>query len=362
MADMPHDDELRDSLGDEVAAALEELERTPRTVEMADILHRNVRRVRVRRRATAITAGVVIVATAAVAMRSWRKNPNPVASTVPSPAAERARTTAPPGTKFVTFGGVQVAVPAAWPVVDGMHTGFCAGPFADGPTAFVGPQDNLPPSCPSPSATALEARRDGVWLHPATVPDAASTFVRNAAGTELRQLAGSTPWPIRSYFLAGIEVDVGQGPNATTLFDSIRYVNGIADSPAQRVCARNRDADRMPTPERLAARLVLDNGEVTLAPPRRSDVAREAPAEVWATGRPRPNYLRYRLILTRFSSKYPANPGPNGYEPVNRDVLAWVVYSVPVSAEIPGCGMWGLDVVNATTGASIIESRWAPGP
>jgi hypothetical protein len=39
----------------------------------------------------------------------------------------------------------------------------------------------------------------------------------------------------------------------------------------------------------------------------------------------------------------------------------WLIYSAPISASISGCGGWGLDVIDATTGR--VESEgWSPGP
>lgn len=359
MSDIPTDDEMRDSLGDDLVGALGSFDRARHTADVADVVSRNARRIRNRRRAVAFAGVVVTVAIVGIVVASRDDTTSGVANVAPTTG--QPPTTVARGFKVVSYGGVQVEVPAGWPVVDGMHTGFCEGAFPELPTAFIGPQDNVPPSCPSLPSLRTE-RRDGVWLFPSQ-PDDPSVVVRNAAGTELRQYTGASAWPVKTYFVAGIAVEIGEGPNATSIINSIHRVPGAPDSPAQGVCARNRDADRMPAPERLATTLVLEKGDFTLAPPRRGDVARVEPAKVWASGgQSRPNYLRYRLILARFSSKYPANPGPNGYEPVNRDVLAWVVYSVPMSADVTGCGMWGLHVVNATTGIGIIDAGYAPGP
>jgi len=60
--------------------------------------------------------------------------------------------------RAVSYHGVHVEVPAGWPVVDGMHTLFGGGPFPARPTAFVGPQDNRPPSCPAPLPGAPAGR------------------------------------------------------------------------------------------------------------------------------------------------------------------------------------------------------------
>ncbi len=52
------------------------------------------------------------------------------------------------GWRVVSYHGVHVQAPAAWPVVDGMHAGSCGSPFPAAPTVFIGPDDN-PPGVPA---------------------------------------------------------------------------------------------------------------------------------------------------------------------------------------------------------------------
>jgi hypothetical protein len=71
------------------------------------------------------------------------------------------------------------------------------------------------------------------------------------------------------------------------------------------------------------------------------------------------------MILTRYSAKFPARQNPDGsVTPLNQNELSWVIYSVPYSPTITGCGSWGLTVFDATTGegGELISSGYSPGP
>ena len=117
----------------------------------------------------------------------------------------------------------------------------------------------------------------------------------------------------------------------------------------------------MPVPERLTHEMVLENGNVTLRPPAPSDQAIVSAASVWSTAYPR-NYERYRIILARYSEKLPATLQPDGsLKPDNVNVLAWIVYSVPITP-IEGCGMYGLDATNALTGQGMDDAGYSIGP
>ena len=55
--------------------------------------------------------------------------------------------------------------------------------------------------------------------------------------------------------------------------DSLAFTPHVPDTPAAGVCARSDNPGAMPTPERIAKRLVLSRGDFTLAPPEASDQA-----------------------------------------------------------------------------------------
>jgi hypothetical protein len=171
--------------------------------------------------------------------------------------------------------------------------------------------------------------------------------------------------PVEYAWYHGVEITIGVGPNravAAAIFNSIGYTPGLPDTPAIGVCGRNPDPQQMPTPERLAKALRLEHGNVVLAPPAPADKPTVDPASVWKDSGSNEWFETYRLILARYTSLFPARPGPQGHVPENQNVLAWIVYSSPVSPTIEGCGMWGADVTNARTGAAIGSIGWAPGP
>jgi len=114
----------------------------------------------------------------------------------------------------------------------------------------------------------------------------------------------------------------------------------------------------MPPPRRLTGRLVLDHSDVTLAPPRRRDRAAMSAAQAWRDAGPNSPFQRYRLLLARYSAKFPARPNANGtLIPEDRGILALVVYGQP-RTPIPGCGGWSLDAFNARTSRGIVFSGW----
>jgi len=276
-------------------------------------------------------------------------------------------TTAMTGVRVVSYHGVRVDVPAGWPVVDGMHTGFCDGPFPNAPTAFVGPQQNGAPSCPAQPPNASEQGRDGVWLQPGDAPPDATPVPTSSGQTVLVEAAqSSNRYRLFWYHQVLVEIGIGSDPStAQAIFDSIGFTPGAADTPAAGVCGRSAHPDAMPTPERLVAPLVLDDGDVTLNPPASSDRAVMSAVQAWSKSGPKEAFERYRLILTRYSAKFPARQNPDGsVTPLSQNELSWVIYSVPYGPTITGCGGWGLTVFDATTGegGELISSGYSPGP
>jgi hypothetical protein len=119
----------------------------------------------------------------------------------------------------------------------------------------------------------------------------------------------------------------------------------------------------MPTPERLTTPLVLERGDITLDPPAPSERPVVSAAQVWNEGGPKQTFERYRLLLALYSSKFPAQLGPNGsFTPTFQRDLAWVIYSEPRTPKIAGCGTWGVAVFNPATGQPLGSQGYAPGP
>jgi hypothetical protein len=278
-------------------------------------------------------------------------------TTLPPPVTSRA------GLHIVSFQGVHVAVPLTWPVVDGMHTRWCGGPFPSTPTAFVGPQLQAPPSCPAP---VTHQHEDGVWLQPErSSPDDGA--VTEPDGRIVEQQSGDGE-DVEEVWFHDVQIDIGIGADPTLaqgVYDSIGFTPEMPDTPAEEACALSNDASHMPTPRRLTAPLVLDDGNDTLDPPAATDQPQVSASTAW--GMPgevlHQPFETYRIVLARFSAKYPATLGSDGsYQPEIHNVLAWVVLSAPISSSIPGCGAWGIAPVDATTGQGLGSSSYAPGP
>lgn len=278
--------------------------------------------------------------------------------------AERPRVAVASRWKLVRYHKVQVRVPVGWPVVDGMHTPICGGPFLSGPTVFVGPNQNEPAFCPYFPRTTKG--RDGVWLQPGSPPPGARR-VRVASGAVVRSGPRMLGGVSETLWFHAVEIEIGIGSDrrvARAIFESIRYTPRLPDSRAAGACARAAHLGMMPGPERLARRLVLKQIGVTLAPPLRSDQPLVSATLAWTDDIWRGKaFERYRLILARYSASNPAAPNPGMLaRPVDLGVLAWIAYSSPRSPMIPGCGNWAVDVFNAITGQSLLTESWSPGP
>ncbi len=281
----------------------------------------------------------------------------PAARTQPgrSPAAAAARW------RVVSYRGVHVTVPAAWPVVDGMHTQFCGSPFPATATAFTGPNENGPPSCPAPRPAMA---RDGVWLQPGR-PPAGARAVTVALGTVVREQRHPVRDDVEQLWFHRVQIEIGIGPDPRTagaILRSVGYAPGEPDSRAAGRCARSAQPGSMPQPRRLTRRLVLDQGDVTLEPPAVGDRPTMPASRAWrAAGADFP-FQWYRLLLARYSAKLLARQNADGsLTPEDRNVLAWVIYGQP-RTPITGCGGWSLDAFYARTGQQIVSSGWSPGP
>jgi hypothetical protein len=363
---MTDDDDLRDEFGDELRAALNARARSEPipevTLDSGPATHRRARR---RLLVATLSAVVAVVAVAGVAVLATSGHDTRRIGVVATPSSAPAATAAPePGFRLVSFHGVHVEVPASWPVVDGMHTRLCYGPFADAPTAFVGPQENGPPSCPAMPALLAE-KRDGVWLQTGNPPENGRPSTTSSGEVVLEDVADRRP-NVQYFWFRQVTVTVGIGTNprvARAIVDSIGFTPGAPDTPAAGVCARIADPNAMPAPERLSTRLVLENGRATLDPPLPADRATMTPEQAWRDSGTKQNFEHFRLVLARYSAALPATQHPDGsLTPEHRNQLMWIVLSAPNSPEIQGCGMWGFDLFDARTGQALESAGYSDGP
>lgn len=282
------------------------------------------------------------------------------------------RPSVPAGRQSVSYHDVEVQTPASWPIRDGNQTGFCSGPFPADPTVFLGPQRNGAPGCSPRPPGQGPSGVDGVWLQ-AGDPPADAAPVTSGSGERLRrQPAGwqTNDAPRTYYWYHGVQIVLGSGPNpavAQRILDSVHYRPGTPDTPAAEACGLNPQPEAMPTPERLSQGMVAQQGNLTFDPPAPSERPTMKPEAAWHPAH-RPGATRsplsvYRILLTRYSGRYPATLNPDGSTtPNNRNLLAWVVYAAPVTPDVPNCGGWGADIFDANTGHELISSGWGPSP
>ena len=245
-----------------------------------------------------------------------------------------------------------------------MHTGLCGNPLPATPTVFAGPNDNGPLPCPYMSVAML-GHRDGVWLQPGTAAPGARR-ARLRTGAAVRLIGPGRAGPFWQVWLRRVSILIGVGRDpglARAVLGSIGYRAGLPDTPAAGACARSANPGAMPEPRRLRHRAVVDQGSVTLAPPRPGDRPVMTAATAWAVSgqnMTREPFERYRLLLARYTDNNPADMA--GTMPLDsHDVLAWVIYAAP-RTPIGGCGLWGLDVLDASTGQELTNGSWSPGP
>jgi hypothetical protein len=159
---------------------------------------------------------------------------------------------APHGWKVISYDGVNVDVPSEWPVVDGMHTDLCGGPFPDTPTAFVGPNLNSALSCPYIPSPA----RYGAWVYPSGSPDGGGPTI-NISDHKVAEVYPSY-WSesrVEDLWYHGVEIEVGMGPDAhlvQQIVHSIGFKRGIPNTRSSGVCGTQAHPDAMPFPERLS--------------------------------------------------------------------------------------------------------------
>ena len=216
------------------------------------------------------------------------------------------------------------------------------------PTVYIGGHGNMARYCP-----ALQPRGpgdDGVWLQAGNPPPDARP-VTVAGGTivaeERGQPAARGERVVRLwYHRVLVEIGIGRHPKvARQILRSLGYMRGRPDSKVADVCPRSKRPVRMPAPQRLGRRVVVDFGNIAMTPPLHPDRPIMRAAQAWSESGPKSVFERYRLLLVRYHG-----------------LLAWVIYSSPFSTAVAGCGGWGLSGFNATTGAAMPEYGWSRWP
>jgi hypothetical protein len=153
------------------------------------------------------------------------------------------------GFRLISYRGVHLVAPAGWPVLDGIDTGSCGGPFFNPATVYLGPQDNpfLPFCAPLPPNSPTF---DGVWLQPGE-PATAAHPVTTTSGQRLLEETPRLDNPVRSLWYHHVLIEIGVGPIPAVvdaIFQSISYTAGAPDTRAGGVCARQRHRRSCRTP------------------------------------------------------------------------------------------------------------------
>lgn len=264
------------------------------------------------------------------------------------------------GSKQLSYRGVQMTIPAAWPVIDGAHALFtCSSVFAgQSDRAFLGASYRGTPSCPMVTKVPPA---DGVWMQPGgrtpqgrarTLPAGQHVYFSDSP----RQLA-VTVWYHR------VLIRVGVGPNPSierAILASLRYNRTERDTAVRGRCpAPNPRPLAMPTPTRVTALEAVDghNGHLRPAP---ANVGPEvSAAAVWQrflhdTGNGVPGAIHWSITYGRYSAATPARRSRDGgWTPIYRDVPTWLIQGKGIPTHYGSCGITVIAPYNADTAHSM---------
>lgn len=159
--------------------------------------------------------------------------------------------------KKISFSGVQLVVPSAWPVIDGAHArNPCSSTFeGQADRTFLGVTHQGAPSCAAPSPRATPPPADRVWMQPGgrNPPSKTATVLPSGQAIYLstnKRAAAVTVWYHR------VLIQIGIGPNPAVegaILDSIEFSPAIPDTAVLGRCPRQSQA-RRPCPTRPASR------------------------------------------------------------------------------------------------------------
>ncbi len=263
----------------------------------------------------------------------------------------------PPGAGLqkVSLNGVQVAVPAAWPVLGGNNTPICDGNWPANPTVYLGVQPEAGISCAAQPNSPAPRQLNGVWLQPRTAATPGLSAYKLPSGQQVQEATPYSASPGTNLLFHGVWVFVGQATSAAqaqSILASLAYQPNKPDTAASMSCATNPAYNQMPVPQRLTHRMIIQYANITLDPPHPADQASVPASVAWNDGglEDLPTNT-YRLFLARYSAKFPATVQPDGSTvPEEQSVLAWVLYATPLTFTNRTCGLPAVSAYDAHTG------------
>jgi hypothetical protein len=269
--------------------------------------------------------------------------------------------TASGGSRVISYQGVQIHLPAGWPVMDGNKTPLCSSPWSAEPTVYVGIQPLASVGCgppATPHSTLAPSYLNGIWLQVQTpVSDQGSKVVgyKLPSGQVVQEVRPLSTGPGADLLFHNVWIEVGPAtspPDADQVLASLAYHHGASDSTVPGGCAINPTYDEMPTATRLAQRLLIGGG--SMDPPLPTDRPVVPASIAWHNPESSPLLLpteNYRLFLARYTGGG-RTLEPKGWVTTNDNVLAWVLYSSPVTPT-PSCGFSSYGAYGALTGQGL---------
>jgi hypothetical protein len=301
----------------------------------------------------AVAASVALIVAVAVALNVWtpqRRHSPPATATTTHTIAN--------ATKRITFDGVQLAIPADWPVIDGAHARYsCSSTFLDqADRAFLGVSYLSAPSCPYQRGTLPPA--DGVWMQPggSTPPQQATTTLPGGQQVYLSNTAAASSVYV---WYHGVEIQIGIGANRTVeqaILDSITYRSASADSAVLGRCPTpDTTAATVPVSMRLTAPVVLEDSNGRMQPEPSNIDPKVSAAAVWSsfvhTFGVQYGALKWSIMFGSYSAQTPAHINPDGSStPEFRNVPTWLIHGTGIQTAYGPCGITALAPYNADTG------------
>jgi hypothetical protein len=283
-------------------------------------------------------------------------------------------TTSPAGTasvvavakKTISFQGVQLSIPALWPVIDAAHMApSCRSAFSSqSDKAFLGTAEpNGLLGCAYITRSTKVPPADGILMEPigpATPTRGTPTTLPHGQHVELSfdQWHTTIEFPFHG---VGIEIGIGPDPNVErSILDSITYHPGTPDTTTLGTCPTPSSAKpAMPTPTRTTTAINLMDNVTALWPERNNAQPKISAAVAWR------EYLKQLGVAADaawplqwsmtfgFMADQSATAPPHG-------TPAWLIQALPTNTDHGYCGAHVMVLVNATTGDLIFTESGTP--